>query len=168
LFLCFFFQAEDGIRDFHVTGVQTCALPILALAGHGEAWTRCSEAFAAAAREHGVDGPTAHLVWQTIAGAGDLADERLEAYLTKAMREAKEHTSWVDVDEDHERRVLALAREALHGDLGRDVTAAVDAVAEDVRAVVLAQKLLQLLLPGVPDTYQGCELVDLSLVDPDN
>lgn len=141
---------------------------LLALAGHGEAWTRCSEAFAAAAREHGVDGPTAHLVWQTIAGAGDLADERLEAYLTKAMREAKEHTSWVDVDEDHERRVLALAREALHGDLGRDVTAAVDAVAEDVRAVVLAQKLLQLLLPGVPDTYQGCELVDLSLVDPDN
>src|SRR5690606_41001395 len=89
LFLCFFFQAEDGIRDFHVTGVQTCALPILALAGHGEAWTRCSEAFAAAAREHGVDGPTAHLVWQTIAGAGDLADERLEAYLTKRSEERR-------------------------------------------------------------------------------
>jgi (1->4)-alpha-D-glucan 1-alpha-D-glucosylmutase len=40
--------------------------------------------------------------------------------------------------------------------------------AQGVRALVLGQKLLQLTLPGVPDTYQGCELVDLSLVDPDN
>jgi (1->4)-alpha-D-glucan 1-alpha-D-glucosylmutase len=141
---------------------------LLALAGDGGAWTRCSEAFAAAAREHRVDGPTAHLVWQTIAGAGDLDDERLEAYLTKAVREGKEHTSWVDVDEEYEGRVLTLAREALHGPLGREAGAAVDAVAEDVRAVLLGQKLLQLLLPGVPDTYQGCELVNLSLVDPDN
>jgi (1->4)-alpha-D-glucan 1-alpha-D-glucosylmutase len=48
------------------------------------------------------------------------------------------------------------------------VTTALDHNQEAVRAVVLGQKLLQLTLPGVPDTYQGCELVDLSLVDPDN
>lgn len=149
---------------------------LLAVAADGGAWQACTDAFAEAAREHGVDGPTAHLLWQTIVGADgdpahglDLDGERLTAYLTKAMREGKEHTSWVAVDEAYEARVLGLAHSALAEGPLREVTRqALDANDGRMRAVILTQKLVQLTLPGVPDTYQGCELVDLSLVDPDN
>ena len=85
------------------------------------------------------------------------------------MREGKEHTNWVAVATDYEDRVLDLARDALEPGPLREVTDAALAANEGrVRTVILAQKLVQLTLPGVPDTYQGCELVDLSLVDPDN
>ena len=149
---------------------------LLALAADPDAWQECTRAFADAATEHGVDGPTAHLLWQTIAGAGGdpagglgLDEERLSAYLVKAMREAKEHTHWVGGDPAYEERVLALACSALaDGPLREVVDRAVAANAGRIRSVTLTQKLLQLTLPGVPDTYQGCELVDLSLVDPDN
>ena len=142
---------------------------LAALAGDAEAWQRCSEAFAAAARERDVDAPTAHLVWQTLAGVGPAEEERVAAYLTKAMRESKQRTSWLDPDPEYEARVLALAADAAKGgELDALVRTAVDHNRDAVRAIVLGQKLLQLTLPGVPDTYQGCELVDLSLVDPDN
>lgn len=142
---------------------------LTAVAGDAEAWQRCSEAFAEAAREHDVDLPTAHLVWQTLAGVGEISEERLNGYLVKAMRESKQHTSWLDPDPEYEGRVLQLAAEANGpGHLGALVTTAVDHNREAVRAAILGQKLLQLTLPGVPDTYQGSELVDLSLVDPDN
>ena len=142
---------------------------LVALAGDAESWVRLSEAFAIEAQALEVDPQTAHLVWQTLAGVGDISAERLEGYLTKALREAKQHTSWLHADADYEARVLELARRATApGVLTAQLGAAVDAVSEDVRAVVLAQKLLQLTVPGVPDTYQGCELVNLSLVDPDN
>ncbi len=87
------------------------------------------------------------------------------------MRESKEHTTWVATDQAYEDRVLALARATLAAEEGALATAIRQAVADSagrIRALTLAQKLLQLALPGVPDTYQGTELVDLSLVDPDN
>ena len=142
---------------------------LLAVAGDGESWHVCAEAFTEEAATRGVDGPTAQLVWQTLLGAGDLGDERLATYLTKAMREAKLRTSWLDPDTEYESSVVALATDATRpGSLHALVQTALDHNQEAVRALVLGQKLLQLTLPGVPDTYQGCELVDLSLVDPDN
>jgi (1->4)-alpha-D-glucan 1-alpha-D-glucosylmutase len=142
---------------------------LLAVAGDAESWQRCSDAFAAAARGRAVDAPTAHLLWQTLAGVGEIDEERLDGYLTKAIREAKQHTSWLDPDQAYESAVLALAAEAREpGGLGALVRAAVDRNERGVRAMVLGQKLLQLTMPGTPDIYQGCELVDLSLVDPDN
>jgi (1->4)-alpha-D-glucan 1-alpha-D-glucosylmutase len=85
------------------------------------------------------------------------------------MREAKQHTAWVDGNEDYENRVLALADRAQQpGPMRASVESAVAAVADDTRTTVLAAKLLHLCLPGVPDVYQGCELVTDSLVDPDN
>ncbi|NUR06512.1 MAG: malto-oligosyltrehalose synthase, partial [Nocardioidaceae bacterium] len=142
---------------------------LLALAGDAESWERCSEEFAAAAAERGVDAPTAHLLWQTLAGVGHVAEERLTGYLTKAMRESKQRTSWLDPDLDYEGKVLDLARAALRpGVLRALVDTAVDHNVDGIRTIVLGQKLLQLTVPGVPDTYQGCEVVDLSLVDPDN
>jgi (1->4)-alpha-D-glucan 1-alpha-D-glucosylmutase len=140
-----------------------------AVSGDAETWQRCTEEFEAAARERQVDPPTAHLVWQTLVGAGDISGDRLRGYLTKAMRESKQRTSWLEPDPEYEGRVLDLATEVLgSGHLAALVRTAVDHNAVEIRAMVLGQKLLQLTLPGVPDTYQGCELVDLSLVDPDN
>jgi (1->4)-alpha-D-glucan 1-alpha-D-glucosylmutase len=142
---------------------------LVAVAGDTDAWRHCSDGFRAAADEHGVDRPTAHLLWQTLVGVGPITRDRLHGYLTKAVREAKQHTGWIDGDEAYEARVLALADRALEpGPLRALVDTAVDRNREPIRAVVLGQKLLQLCLPGVPDTYQGCELVNLSLVDPDN
>ena len=142
---------------------------LLAVAGDGESWERCSQAFAAAADEAGVDRPTAPPAVADAGRGGLIPSERLHDYLIKAVREAKQHTAWVDGDEDYEARVLALAdRATAPGDLHDVIADAVEANAGGIRATVLAAKLLQLCLPGVPDTYQGCEVVDLSLVDPDN
>jgi len=142
---------------------------LLAVAGDADSWERCSRVFREAAAAADVDRPTAHLLWQTLVGVGFVAPERLHDYLVKAVREAKQRPAWIDGDEAYEARVLALADRALApGDLHDAVADAVAANAESIRATVLAAKLLQLCLPGVPDTYQGCEVVDLSLVDPDN
>ena len=148
---------------------------ILAVAGDWEAWSRLSKLGRDAAEEHGVDLPTAHLVWQTLVGAGRVSEDRLRDYLTKAVREAKEHSTWVRPDEDYESRVLALATDMVRGDETEDegeVSLAIGAAIRDnwltIRTLILAQKILQLTLPGVPDTYQSQGLVDLSLVDPDN
>ena len=142
---------------------------LIALAGDADAWTTISTLATEAAQRHQVDAPTAHLVWQTVAGAGDIDADRLDAYLTKAIREAKQHTSWLDPRDDYEANVLALGREILAGGpVGEAIEAAVSANHSAIRVVTLAQKLVQLTLPGVPDTYQGACQLNLTLVDPDN
>jgi (1->4)-alpha-D-glucan 1-alpha-D-glucosylmutase len=142
---------------------------LLAATQHPRVWEESSAPFLEAADETDVDRATALLLWQTLLGAWPLSRERLHGYLRKAMREAKRHTAWVDGDEEYENRVLALADRAQQpGPMRASVESAVAAVADDTRATVLAAKLLQLCLPGVPDVYQGCELVTDSLVDPDN
>ena len=143
---------------------------LVAVAGDPLSWQRCSAVFRDAADEAGVDRPTAHLLWQTLLGAGDISTDRLHGYLTKAIREAKQHTSWLEPDQDYEAAVLKLAdRAQQQPGAMRDAVALAAAENQDgIRATVLGQKLLQLLLPGVADVYQGCELVNLSLVDPDN
>ncbi|MCW2541998.1 MAG: maltooligosyl trehalose synthase [Frankiales bacterium] len=110
-----------------------------------------------------------YLLWQTFAATGLVERDRLHAYAEKAMREAADGTGWTDPDEAFEATVHA----------------AVDAAYDDhrTRALVngihrrlmpygesnsLAAKLVQLTMPGVPDVYQGSELWEDSLVDPDN
>ncbi len=142
---------------------------LLAAAGDAAAWRAAWVPVRAAADRVGVDRPTAYLVLQTLIGAWPIGRERLEGYLVKATREAKRRTTWVDPDEAYEARVLDLARAVSEDpDLRTAVTGLVAATADANRATVLAAKLLQLTMPGVPDVYQGCEIVDLSLVDPDN
>lgn len=142
---------------------------IIAVAGDPQAWQACSEAALRAAQEAGIDAPTAHLVWQTILGVGHISAQRLEDYLLKALREAKQHTAWVDGDPDYEARVVEFARSLRDpGPVHDAIESAVTSNAEAIRATTLAAKALCLTLPGLPDTYQGCEIVDLSLVDPDN
>ena len=118
---------------------------------------------------HEVDGDTELLLWQTLVAAWPITPERLTGYLQKATREAKTRTTWTSPDEAYESAVAALATGVLgDADLAADIGSFVDAVRPWTRAVTLAQKALQLILPGVPDVYQGTELVDRSLVDPDN
>ena len=115
------------------------------------------------------DPETEYLLWQTLVGTWPITAERLLPYLVKAMREAKVHTSWTEPDEGYESAVLHLARGVLDDPrLTASVAAFVTEITPLARVATLAQRLLQLTVPGVPDTYQGCERVALSLVDPDN
>ncbi|MDF2146209.1 malto-oligosyltrehalose synthase [Knoellia sp. p5-6-4] len=120
-------------------------------------------------RQERLDAATEYLLWQTAVGAWPIDRERLQGYATKAVREAKAHTTWTDPDEGYEEAVARFV-DGLASDpaLARHIEAWHEETGEYTRAAVLGQKLLQLVMPGVPDVYQGTELVDLSLVDPDN
>jgi len=101
----------------------------------------------------------------------DMAD-RLASYVQKAAREAKVHTSWIHEDEEYGRAVGQFVRRTLTGrTAARFLAAFVPFERRIARAGMvnsLAQLVLKLASPGVPDFYQGTELWDLSLVDPDN
>ncbi|CCH33432.1 malto-oligosyltrehalose synthase [Actinosynnema sp. NPDC047251] len=129
--------------------------------------------FAAAVRRwtaaHPIDEPSLNLLaWQSLVGAWPITADRMAGYLDKAAKESKVRTTWVDHDEPFEAAVAAWPREVLDGPLAADVAAFVARVEAPGRSNALGQKLVQLTAPGVPDVYQGTELWDLSLVDPDN
>jgi (1->4)-alpha-D-glucan 1-alpha-D-glucosylmutase len=117
------------------------------------------------------DANTEYLLYQTLVGAWPISPERVAAFLTKATREAKVHTSWVDPDPEYDAAVQAFAAGVL---ADTEFLAAVERflaahrIVELGRQTSLAQTALLLTCPGVPDIYQGAELWDLSLVDPDN
>jgi (1->4)-alpha-D-glucan 1-alpha-D-glucosylmutase len=96
--------------------------------------------------------------------------ERIVAYALKAAREAKLHTSWADPQQGYEKMLEAFVRGALSpaGAFWHDVCAFAASIAPVAALHGLAQVALKLTAPGVPDVYQGCELWDFSLVDPDN
>jgi (1->4)-alpha-D-glucan 1-alpha-D-glucosylmutase len=123
----------------------------------------------AAYRPGELDANTEYLIWQTLLGAWPIDAPRLTAYLEKATREAKLHTTWTEPDEAYDEAVRSFATRLVEDDDVRgQVSDFLDTLAPAVRATVLGQKLAALTMPGVPDIYQGCDLVDLSLVDPDN
>jgi (1->4)-alpha-D-glucan 1-alpha-D-glucosylmutase len=110
-----------------------------------------------------------YLMWQTLVGAWLIGQDRQAEYLSKAMREAKTRTSWLDPDSGYESAVLGMAAAVLNdAELVAGVAGFVARIAPDARVNSLGAKLIQLTMPGVADTYQGCELAGLSLVDPDN
>jgi (1->4)-alpha-D-glucan 1-alpha-D-glucosylmutase len=109
------------------------------------------------------------LAWQTLVGAWPITADRLADYLDKAAKEAKVRTSWTDHDEEFEAAVRSWPGEVLgDADLAAGVAALVARIRPAGWSNSLGQKLIQLAGPGVPDVYQGTELFDLSLVDPDN
>lgn len=108
-----------------------------------------------------------YLLWQTLIGAWPIERERVEAYMQKALREAKVNTNWIEPDEAHEARVRA-AIGGVYAELPPGFEAFAARVAEAGRRISLAMTLLKLTVPGVADLYQGDELESLSLVDPDN
>lgn len=111
----------------------------------------------------------AHLLWQTAVGAWPIERERLHGYAEKAAREASASTSWADPDPAFEHELHALV-DRMYDDpeLHAQLTAFADEITPAGWSNSLGQKLVQLAMPGVPDTYQGTELWENSLVDPDN
>ncbi|MFE9959889.1 malto-oligosyltrehalose synthase [Micromonospora sp. NPDC005299] len=111
----------------------------------------------------------AHLLWQTAVGAWPVERERLHGYAEKAAREASVSTSWADPDPAFEHEMHALV-DRMYDDpeLHAQLTAFADEITPAGWSNSLGQKLVQLAMPGVPDTYQGTELWENSLVDPDN
>ncbi len=111
----------------------------------------------------------ANLLWQAALGAWPISRERLHGYAEKAMREAGDRTTWTAPDTGYEQAVHALV-DAAYDDPA--VAGLLDEAAARLAGPgwsnALAAKLLSLTVPGVPDVYQGSELWEQSLVDPDN
>jgi malto-oligosyltrehalose synthase len=116
------------------------------------------------------------MIWQTIVGAWPPAfdagafHQRLEQWLVKALREAKQRTAWDDPNEGFERDCKGYL--AWLFDPERGFLAQAEAFVARIAPIgirnSLSQTLLRLTMPGVPDLYQGAEFWDFSLVDPDN
>jgi (1->4)-alpha-D-glucan 1-alpha-D-glucosylmutase len=104
-----------------------------------------------------------YLLYQVMAGAQPLPLDRAQAYMLKAAREAKVSTSWSAPDAGFEAALAGLVERALP-----DANAFAQGLLGPGQINSLSLKLLCLTAPGVPDIYQGGELWDLSLVDPDN
>ena len=105
-----------------------------------------------------------YLAWQNLMAAWPISAERFTDYLLKAAREAKTAISWVNPDPGYEQRLRDFAAAAVKLPIG-DFTDRIDGFA---MSNSLGAKLVQLMMPGVPDVYQGNEMTDFSLVDPDN
>ncbi|TMD59792.1 MAG: malto-oligosyltrehalose synthase [Chloroflexi bacterium] len=116
-----------------------------------------------------VNGAAEYLLLQTIVGAWPIEEERLAAYMEKAAREAKTHTSWTSPNADYERDLRDLVAAIFRdGDLRADIERFIAPLQRAAQTHSLAQTLLKLTSPGVPDLYQGSELWTDELVDPDN
>jgi (1->4)-alpha-D-glucan 1-alpha-D-glucosylmutase len=132
-------------------------------------WVRTARELADPLRADELDALTEYFLWQTVVGAWPITEERLQAYALKAIRESKLHTRWTEPDEAYESAVERFVSGVVTTPgIVAHVEAWVEATRLETRANVLGQKLVQLTMPGVPDVYQGTDLVDLSLVDPDN
>jgi (1->4)-alpha-D-glucan 1-alpha-D-glucosylmutase len=119
--------------------------------------------------DHEPDRNLEWLLYQTLIGAHPLPVDRALAYVEKAMREAKVHTSWTDPDECYEAAVRSFVAGILADDVFlADLARFVEPIVEHGWTNALAMQAIKLTAPGVPDIYQGTELWDLSLVDPDN
>ncbi|MEU7815692.1 malto-oligosyltrehalose synthase [Pseudonocardia sp. NPDC049154] len=109
------------------------------------------------------------LAWQSVVGAWPIPADRLAAYLGKASKEAKLATSHVEAVPEVDEAIAAWPEQVLgDGELVAEITAFVERISAPGWSNSLGQKILQLAGPGVPDVYQGTELFEYSLVDPDN
>jgi (1->4)-alpha-D-glucan 1-alpha-D-glucosylmutase len=115
---------------------------------------------------------TEYFIYQTLVGAWPIDAARLRAYMLKATREAKVHTSWINPNPRYDEAIARFVEAIL--DPERSVAFLEDFVVFHARVAhfgmlsSLGQILVKLTAPGVPDFYQGSELWDLSVVDPDN
>jgi len=169
---------------------EDARLRIAVLAELPDAWESCVHAWAQLNHRHkrqvdGVslpDANTEYLLYQTLIGtwppqpwddAGLKAYcDRIQVYMRKASREAKRYTSWINPDTAYEGAlhdfVAALLEPAPNAQFMQSFLPFAERVARAGFLNSLAQTLLKLTVPGVPDLYQGSEVWDLRLVDPDN
>jgi (1->4)-alpha-D-glucan 1-alpha-D-glucosylmutase len=135
----------------------------------GEAVRRWTELAERHRKEGLPDRNAEYLLWQTLVGAWPIEAGRAVAYMEKAAREAKAVTAWTRIDETYEEALRGFIEGVLADpEITADVESFVEPLVAPGRINSLALTLLRLACPGIPDTYQGSELWDLSLVDPDN
>jgi (1->4)-alpha-D-glucan 1-alpha-D-glucosylmutase len=140
-----------------------------------EAWSELNSRHKSRGGRHGRGGwpdrAAEHLLYQSLVGAWPIGQDRVTQFLLKAVREAKQHTSWTDPQPRYEAALSDFIA-AILGDA--EFRAAIErflashSIIARGRLNSLAQVALLLTCPGVPDLYAGTELWDLSLVDPDN
>lgn len=116
-----------------------------------------------------MDRNTEYLLYQTLVGCWPIEEKRLLTYMEKAIREAKEHTSWIKPNKEYEDSIhhfiqAILADQTFLADLENFITPLIT----PGRINGLSSTLIKLTAPGIPDIYQGSELWTMSLVDPDN
>jgi (1->4)-alpha-D-glucan 1-alpha-D-glucosylmutase len=118
-----------------------------------------------------------YLLYQTLLGSWIETDSaeyvtRVQTYMLKAVREAKTRSSWTEPNTDYESAVKNHVAELIAGPAGQAFRDAFQPLLRKVTTFgylnSLSQTLIRLTAPGVPDTYQGSEMWDFSLVDPDN
>ena len=115
------------------------------------------------------DRNTEYFLYQTLIGTWPISEERLTAYMEKAAREAKQRTNWIQPDKGFEEALQSFIHQLLQS---REFVSGLEKLVDELRTAgqsnSLAQSLLHYTAPGVPDTFQGGELWDFRLVDPDN
>lgn len=143
-------------------------------------WSRLNDRHRIAIDDHHApDRNEEYFIYQTLVGAwpDDAAartsfTERMQAYMTKALHEAKVHTSWINPNQPYDdaitRFIASILDPALSGEFLKDFMLFHQRVREFGVINSLAQTVIKMTAPGVPDFYQGTELWDLNLVDPDN
>lgn len=131
--------------------------------------TRWSQHNAQHRRGEWPDRNTEYLLYQTLVGAWPLTVERATYYMDKAVKEAKTHTSWINPNYHHDSEVARFVDKVMTDtDFMSDLERFVTPLIEPGYVNSLTQTLLKMMSPGVPDFYQGTEIWDFSLVDPDN
>ena len=136
-----------------------------------DSWREAAARLSAASDAHltGATPADAYLFFQTVIGAWPIDADRAVAYLLKASREAKLRTSWVARDADYEAALESFVRRSLADARFVEIVEHVVAPLVDAgHRAALGQLALQLTAPGAPDVYQGSELWELNLADPDN
>jgi (1->4)-alpha-D-glucan 1-alpha-D-glucosylmutase len=110
-----------------------------------------------------------YFIFQTLVGAWPIELDRIEAYMEKALREAKRNSNWIEQNTEWENAVKRFCG-ALYSDRAflASLQPFVDRVAALGAQVALAMHVLKLTVPGIPDIFQGHELPRRTLVDPDN
>lgn len=141
-------------------------------------WMRVNKGF-----KTSVDGKQApmvndeYFIYQSIIGGfpedikpSDTWVERLQQYIVKVVREAKIKSNWENPNEDYEKACTSFIESILKGESAffQDAAKFMESILPAVHDYSIAQAVLKITCPGVPDIYQGCELLDLSYVDPDN
>jgi (1->4)-alpha-D-glucan 1-alpha-D-glucosylmutase len=138
-----------------------------------QAWTERVGRWSAANQRHRrgdwPDRNTEYLFYQTLVGAWPLSSERALEFMMKATAEAKRFTNWTEPNEAYRAALRGFVTDAMADtEFMADVETFVSELAENGWRNSLSQTLIKLTAPGVPDFYQGADLWDLSLVDPDN
>jgi (1->4)-alpha-D-glucan 1-alpha-D-glucosylmutase len=115
------------------------------------------------------DRNTEYFLYQSMIGAWPIASDRMMQYMEKAAREAKQQTSWTQQNKEFEDALRSFIERLYES---QEFMRAIDEFVHPIKEAGwmngLAQTLLKCTAPGVPDTYQGSEVWDLHLVDPDN